>query len=45
VSDCCWRDRLSVGNSLRIVTVGAGTGFFMAGAVRGLKSDSIAWRS
>lgn len=42
--DCCWRERLRVGNSLRMDTVGAGMGFFVGGA-RGLKSDSMAWTS
>ena len=40
---CCWRDRFSVGNSLRTVTVGAGMGFLLEGF--GLVNESNEWRS
>jgi hypothetical protein len=42
---CCWRDRVSVGNSLLTVTVGGGIGFFTMMA-RGLPSEvSMDWTS
>jgi hypothetical protein len=41
---CCCRLRLSVGNSVRTVTVGAGMGFLMLGRGLGM-SAAMDWRS